>query len=175
MEKIGSVGRPYAGSQLRVIDAETGGELPAGQDGLLEVLTPRMGSTWIRTTDIGMIDKDGFLFLRGRADGAIIRGGFKLLPESIERALCLHPAVAGAIVVGIADKRLGQVPAAVVQIKSGWHQPEIEDLEQHLRKHVYATHIPTAWVFVDALPLNTSAKPDLAQARRLFEQQGSNK
>ncbi len=170
MEKIGSVGRPYAGSQLRVVDAETGNKLPPGQDGLLEVLTPRMGTAWTRTTDIGMIDNDGFLFLRGRADGAIIRGGFKLLPESIERALCLHPAVAGAIVVGIADKRLGQVPAVAVQIKPGSDPPKIEELQQHLRKHVYATHIPTAWVFVDTLPLNTSAKPDLAQARRLFEQ-----
>ncbi len=170
MDKIGSVGRSYAGSQLRVIDAQTGAPLTVGQDGLLEVLTPRMGAAWIRTTDVGMIDTDGFLFLRGRADGAIIRGGFKLLPETIERALCLHPAVAGAIVVGISDPRLGQVPAAAVQIKPGCEPPRIEDLEQHLRQHVYATHIPAAWRFVDTLPLNPSAKPDLGQARRLFEQ-----
>ncbi len=170
MEKTGSVGRPYAGSQLRVVEPQTGVELAAGQDGLLEVLTPRMGGKWMRTTDVGMIDADGFLFLRGRADGAIIRGGFKLLPESIERALCLHPSVAGAIVVGISDRRLGQVPAAAVQIKPGYEQPGIEALEQHLRNHVYATHIPTVWRFVDELPLTTSAKPDLTQARRLFEQ-----
>jgi long-chain acyl-CoA synthetase len=168
--KIGSVGRPYAGSQLRVIDADSGTELPAGQEGLLEVVAPRIGTNWIRTTDIGLIDEDGFLFLRGRADGAIVRGGFKLLPETIERALCLHPAVAGAIVVGISDRRLGQVPAAVVRLKTGRERPSIEDLEKHLRQHVYATHIPTAFQFVDALPLNTSAKPDLMQARRLFKQ-----
>ncbi len=168
--KIGSVGRPYAGSQLRVIDADSETELAAGREGLLEVIAPRIGTQWIRTTDIGLIDEDGFLFLRGRADGAIVRGGFKLLPETIERALCLHPAVAGAIVVGIADRRLGQVPAAVVRLKTGQERPSIEDLEKHLRQHVYATHIPTAFQFVDALPLNTSAKPDLMQARRLFEQ-----
>jgi long-chain acyl-CoA synthetase len=170
MDKLGSVGRAYAGSQLRVVDEKTGVALAAGQDGLLEVLTPRMGAAWIRTTDIGMIDTDGFLFLRGRADGAIIRGGFKLLPETIERALCLHPAVGGAIVVGISDRRLGQIPAAVVQVKAGCEQPRIEVLERHLRQHVYATHIPADWRFVAMLPLNPSAKPDLRQARRLFEQ-----
>ncbi len=168
--KIGSVGRAYAGASLRVIDADTGLELPHGEDGLLEVIAPRIGPDWIRTTDIGMIDDDGFLYLRGRADGAIVRGGFKLLPETIERALCLQPAVSGAIVVGLPDDRLGQVPAAVVTIKPDSEMPSIAELEAHLREHVYATHIPARWTFVDRLPLNTSAKPDLAKARELFAQ-----
>ena len=132
-------------------------------------MAPRIGDHWIRTTDIGMIDEDGFLFLRGRADGAIVRGGFKLLPETIERALCLHPAVAAAAVVGVAERRLGQVPAAAIQIKLGQPVPEIADLEQHLRQHVYATHIPTLWKFVDAIPKNTSLKTDAAAVRQLFE------
>jgi len=136
------------------------------------VIAPRIGPDWIRTTDIGMIDDDGFLFLRGRADGAIIRGGFKLLPETIERALCLHPAVAGAIVVGLPDDRLGQVPAAVVALRAGHENPDIEELVgelgRHLREHVYATHIPVRWKLLDALPLNTSAKPDLRRAKELF-------
>jgi acyl-coenzyme A synthetase/AMP-(fatty) acid ligase len=168
--KIGSVGRVYAGASLRVIDAETGSELPPGKDGLLEVIAPRIGPDWIRTTDIGMLDEDGFLYLRGRADGAIIRGGFKLLPETIERALCLHLAVSGAIVVGLPDDRLGQIPAAVVATKAGATVPDIAELELHLREHVYATHIPARWAFVDNLPLNTSAKPDLAKSRELFTQ-----
>jgi acyl-coenzyme A synthetase/AMP-(fatty) acid ligase len=169
MDKIGSVGRPYAGARFRVIDPETEREVPAGEDGLLEVIAPRMGDEWIRTTDIGMVDEDGFLFLRGRADGAIVRGGFKLLPKTIERALCLHPAVAGAIVVGLPDERLGQVPGAVISAKAGLERPRISELEEHLRQHVYSTHIPTAWRFVETLPLNTSAKPDLSRARQLFE------
>lgn len=166
--KIGSTGRAMPGAQLRVIDAGTGEELPAGQEGLLEVVSPRIGPQWIRTTDIGLLDADGFLYLRGRADGAIVRGGFKLLPEAIERALCLHESVAQAAVVGIDDPRLGQVPAAAVQLKPGHPQPPAEALAGHLRQHVYATHIPTAWRFVAALPLNPSAKPDLAAVRRLF-------
>jgi long-chain acyl-CoA synthetase len=170
--KLGTVGRPFAGAQLRAIDAETEEVLPPGEEGLLEVIAPRIGPDWIRTTDIGMIDADGFLYLRGRADGAIVRGGFKLLPEVIERALCLHPSVAEVAVVGVADRRLGHVPAAAIQIKQGEAEPDLTELETHLRQHVYATHIPTKWKFVPAIPKNTSLKTDAAAVRKLFEEAG---
>lgn len=166
--KRGTVGRPFAGAELRVVDENTGVVLPTDTDGLLEVMTPRMGPHWIRTTDIGMIDADGFVFLRGRADGAIVRGGFKLLPETIERALCLHPAVVAASVIGVPDPRLGQVPAAAVQLRRGAPAITIDALEQHLRQHVYATHIPIRWAIVDTLPRNNSLKIDLPAVRALF-------
>lgn len=117
-----------------------------------------------------MIDADGFLFHRGRADGAIIRGGFKLLPETIERAPLLHPAVAAAAVVGLADQRLGQVPAAVVQLTPGAAQAGVAELEAHLRGHVPATHIPVAWRFVEGVPRTPmSFKVDRPAVRQLFE------
>ena len=97
-----------------------------------------------------------------------MRGGFKLLPETIERALLLHPAVSAAAVVGLPDARLGQVPAAAVQIRRGASQPTIGDLERHLRDHVYATHIPVAWRFVDDFPLTPSMKRDGAALRSLL-------
>lgn len=170
--KRGTVGRPFAGARFRVTDQRTGEELSSGTEGVLEVMAPRIGDHWIRTTDIAMVDEDGFLFLRGRADGAIIRGGFKLLPETIERALCLHPAVSAAAVVGIADRRLGQVPAAAVQIGPGHERPTTAELERHLRQHVLATHIPVAWTFVDALPCNASFKIDLHAVRAMFSEHG---
>ncbi len=167
--KVGSVGRPLAGAQLRVVDPETGAVLPPGMEGVLEVVTPRIGSNWIRTSDIVVIDEDGFLFHRGRADGAIIRGGFKLLPETIERALLKHPAVSAVAVVGIPDHRLGQVPAAAIQLKPGSPAPTPADLESHLRTHVLATHVPVKWRFVDDLPRNRSMKTDRSAVKRLFE------
>lgn len=169
-EKLTSVGRPIGGAQLRIVDAATGDVLRPGEEGILEVITPRIGPNWIRTSDVAVIDEDGFLFHRGRADGAIMRGGFKLLPTTIEEALRLHPAVSDAVVVGLPDARLGQVPAAVVQVCRGVKQPAEEDLERHLRAHVYATHVPAAWCIVDELPRNASFKVDRAAARRLFEQ-----
>jgi acyl-coenzyme A synthetase/AMP-(fatty) acid ligase len=167
-QKFGSVGRPLAGAQLRVVEAVTGAVLEPGCEGLLEVMTPRIGPSWIRTSDLAMIDGDGFMFHRGRADGAIMRGGFKLLPEVIERALTLHPAVSAAAVVGVPDARLGHVPAAVVELRASAARPTPNELEQHLREHVYATHIPVAWRLVETLPRTGSLKVDYAAVRGLF-------
>lgn len=168
-EKFGSVGRPIAGAQLRVIDPDTGAILPPGMEGILEVIAPRIGPDWIRTADIAVIDADGFLFHRGRADGAIMRGGFKLLPETIERALLLHPAISAAVAVGLPDRRLGQAPGAAIQIKPGMEPPTIAELHTHLRRHVLATHIPVFWRFVGALPTTPSMKVDRPAVQRLFE------
>ena len=166
--KLGSVGRPIGGAQLRIIDAETKDELPAGHEGLLEVISPRIGPDWIRTSDLAMIDEDGFLYHRGRADGAIMRGGFKVLPETIERALLLHPAISAVGVVGVKDRRLGQVPGAVIQFKPGVPKPGPDELEAHLREHVLSTHIPVHWRFVDELPKTLSFKIDRPAVTAMF-------
>jgi acyl-coenzyme A synthetase/AMP-(fatty) acid ligase len=168
-QKLGSAGRPIAGSQLRVVDPESGAQLSANEEGILEVMTPRIGEHWLRTSDLAVIDADGFLFHRGRADGAIMRGGFKVLPDTVERALLLHPAVAAAAVVGMADPRLGQVPAVAIQTKLDVPRPSASDLEQHLRAHTFATHIPAAWQFVEQLPRTASMKVDYSAVRELFQ------
>lgn len=166
--KIGSVGRPILGARLRVVDVESGAELPAGNEGMLEVISPRIGPDWIRTSDIAVIDSDGFLFLCGRADGAIMRGGFKILPETIERALLQHDAVAEAAVVDVGDERVGQVPGAAIvwAAKSGITDQKL--LELHLRSLLPATHIPLYWHFCDALPCNNSMKIDRIAIRHIF-------
>lgn len=167
--KHGSVGRALPGVSLRIVDPDSGEPLPPGEEGLLHVVSPRIGPDWIVTSDLAVIDQDGFLFLKGRADGAIMRGGFKLLPETIEAALMRHPAVAEAAVVGIADSRLGQVPAAAIQLKAGVTTPSPADLETHLRQLVLATHIPARWLFRDDLPRTPSLKVDRAALKRAFE------
>jgi acyl-coenzyme A synthetase/AMP-(fatty) acid ligase len=167
--KFGSIGRPLSGIEIRVVDPETGAILPPGHEGIIEAKVARVGPGWIRTADLAVIDTDGFLFHRGRADGAIMRGGFKVLPETIVTALLQHHAVSAAGVVGIADRRLGQVPAAVVELRPGAEQPEIAELERHLRERVLATHIPAAWRFIEELPKNPSFKIDRAALGRLFD------
>jgi acyl-coenzyme A synthetase/AMP-(fatty) acid ligase len=169
--KFGSVGRPMAGVRLRVRDPLTDEIQGPDQEGVLELVSPRMGPDWIRTSDIAVIDNDGFLFHRGRADGAIMRGGFKVLPETIERALLLHPAISAVGVVGVADPRVSQVPGAAIELKPGMAQPEVGDLEAHLRRRLPSTHIPVHWRFVETLPKNPSFKIDRPGLRRLFEDQ----
>lgn len=167
--KLGSCGRALPGAKLRVRDLETGELLPFGQQGLLEVVSPRMGPEWISTSDIALIDEHGFLYCIGRADGAIMRGGFKILPEGVEQVLRQHPAVAFASVVGLSDPVLHQVPAAVIQLRSGVRPADPAMLEEHLRKHLPSTHVPARWKFVSAMPLNSAYKIDRRALTALFE------
>jgi long-chain acyl-CoA synthetase len=168
-KKFGSVGRALPGAKLRVIDPVTGAEVAPGVEGLLEVVSPRIGPDWIRTSDLAVLDADGFLFVRGRADGAINRGGFKILPEIIERSLLLHPGILAAAVVALPDRRLGQVPCAAIQFKSGVEAPTPAEVEAHLRDYVPATHIPVEWRFVSDLPKTPSMKIDRPAVARLFD------
>lgn len=163
-----SVGKPLPGMQMRVVDAQSGEPLPAGVEGIIEIVSCRIDANWIRTSDLGVIDDDGFLFLKGRADGAIMRGGFKLVPASIEAALMKNPKIALAAVVGIPDDRLGQVPVAAVVPRAGETSLTAAEVEAELRSHVLATHIPVAWKFVAELPRTPSMKVDIGAVRRLF-------
>ena len=116
--KRGSVGRASLGAQLRVV-SDDGTPLEPDQQGLLEVKPGQLGARaqWVRTTDLARIDADGFLWILGRADQAIIRGGFKVLPDDVRAALESHPAVLGAAVVGRPDERLGDTPVAMVELR----------------------------------------------------------
>jgi long-chain acyl-CoA synthetase len=135
------------------------------QEGLLEVISPRIGPDWIRTSDIVMIDEDGFMFHRGRADGAIMRGGFKILPESVEQG----SNVSEAAVTAITDHRLGEVPAAAIRLKPGAQAPGFDAFEAHLRQHVLATHIPVKCLILGDIPRTPSLKADRPALRHLFE------
>jgi long-chain acyl-CoA synthetase len=83
--------------------------------------------------------------------------------------LKLHPAISAAGVTAAADKRLGQVPAAAIQLKPGVAPPSVAELEQHMRQNVEAPHIPLIWRFVESLPYTAMMKVDRAALRRMFE------
>jgi long-chain acyl-CoA synthetase len=167
--KITSVGRPWAKTQLRVIDPATGRTLPAGETGILEILSPHCGPEWVRTTDFASIDADGFMYHRGRADGAIMRGGYKILPEAVAEKLALHPSVAAVAVVGIPDERLGEIPVAALELRPDQARPTDAELEAHARRHLYSTHVPVAFRIVDSLPRTPSMKISLPGVRQLFK------
>ena len=156
--KADSSGLPLPGVQVRIVDAGSGAELPTGTMGLLEGRVEVMGPQWIRTTDLASVDADGFVTIHGRADGAINRGGFKILPESVRRVLLTHPAVRDAAVVGVPDRRLGQVPFAAVEVRSGATSPEERELLSLIREALPSHHVPVAVAVVDALPRNSAMK-----------------
>ena len=139
-EKRGAVGRVHANMEARVVDPDSGAELPHGTEGLLELKGEQLGNDliWLRTTDRAVLDEDGFLFIKGRADNAIIRGGFKIHPDDVVRALSDHPAIREAAVVGVPDDRLGAVPAAAIILKEGAAAPATDDLKAWLKDRLIA-------------------------------------
>lgn len=169
--KRGSVGRFQPGVKGRVVDPDTGAELPVGTEGVLEMQAAQFGNDgqWLRTTDRAMIDGDGFLFILGRADNAIIRGGFKVHPDDVVAILEKHPAVREAVVVGIADRRLGAVPVAAVILKSDAECPSEAELSAFVKERALPYQVPVAFRIVDDVPRTPSMKPALPQVRALFE------
>jgi acyl-CoA synthetase (AMP-forming)/AMP-acid ligase II len=166
--KRGSVGRATLGAQLRVV-GDDGRALGPEQPGLLEVKPGQLGPSadWIRTTDIARIDADGFLWILGRADQAIIRGGFKVMPEDVRRALESHPAVQGAAVVGRPDQRLGETPVAMVELRDG-SSVDAAALAEFVGNQLARYEVPAEIAVVDAIPRTPSGKPDLSAVRRFF-------
>ncbi|MDT5016152.1 MAG: long-chain acyl-CoA synthetase, partial [Mycobacterium sp.] len=169
VSKRHSVGRPLPDTQVRIVDAETGVELPAGEQGLLEAKVAPISPEWIRTTDIASIDTDGFVTLHGRADGAINRGGFKVLPEIVRRVLISHPAVRDACVVGVADRRLGHVPFAAIEVMPGMSAPSDDELKALVRQKLPVYNVPVAFTAVDELPRNPALKVSLPAVAALYE------
>jgi long-chain acyl-CoA synthetase len=167
--KRNSVGRPLPDTQVRIVDPETGAELPPGEQGLLEAKVAPISPDWIRTTDIASIDMDGFVTLHGRADGAINRGGFKILPETVRRVLISHPAVRDACVVGVPDKRLGQVPFAAIEATTGMPTPSEDELKELVRQSLPVYNVPVAFAVVDELPRNPALKVSLPAVAALYE------
>jgi len=168
--KRGSVGRAHPGCELRVVDPESGAPLGTDAEGLLEVKAAQLGdgAGWVRTTDLARVDADGFLWILGRADQVIIRGGFKVHPDAVRAALERHPDVRGAAVIGRSDPRLGAVPVAAVELRDSGSGVTPQELLAHARESLAGYELPAEIRIVTTLPRTASAKVDLAAVRALF-------
>lgn len=166
--KRGSIGKALAGAEVKVVDPETGDELSRNQQGVLAARVEVLGPKWIRTTDLATMDEDGFVFLHGRGDGAIVRGGFKIIPERVIDVLRRHERVRDASVIGLPDSILGHVPVAAIEKVAGAPAPSAAELEAHVRAHLPSHHVPTRFVVVDELPRTPSLKVSLQDVKRLF-------
>jgi acyl-coenzyme A synthetase/AMP-(fatty) acid ligase len=168
-EKRGSVGRAHAGCALRIVDPELGTDLGTDAVGLLEVRAAQLGSDdWVRTTDLARLDTDGFLWILGRADQTILRGGYKVQPEIVRAALERDAGISEAAVVGISDSRLGAVPVAALERRPGYEIDE-EALLSDAARHLAPYEVPVAITVVEALPRTASGKADLAAVREMFD------
>lgn len=173
--KRGAVGRVNPNVAARVVDAVTGERLPSGEEGLLELKGDQIGGphalhgrSWLRTTDRAVLDDDNFLFIKGRADNAIVRGGFKVHPDDVASVLNQHAAVREAAVVGVPDQRLGEVPAAAVILRDGAATPDPDELKAWLRERLIAYQVPVHILIVDDFPRTPSMKPSAPDLAALF-------
>ena len=168
--KRGAVGRVHNGIEARIIDPDTDQELPLGAEGVLELkgFAAGDGKSWIRTTDRAVLDADRYLWIRGRLDNAINRGGFKVQPDDVIAVLEQHPAIREAAVVGTPDRRLGEVPVAAVVLKAGAAPPSDEELKTWVRERLIAYSVPTAFLVVEDLPRTPSMKVSAPAVRDLF-------
>jgi acyl-coenzyme A synthetase/AMP-(fatty) acid ligase len=163
---------PETGLELRVTSPE-GEELPPGTVGTLEIRTaqsPAGDAGWQPTSDLAEIDEDGFVWIRGRADDAIIRGGFKVHPDTVRQALERHPAVREAAVAPLPHPRLGQVPVAAVELRTGVLPPEEDELVALCREQLTPYEVPVRVLVVDELPRTPSQKVSRADLVALFEE-----
>lgn len=166
--KRGSVGRARPGIGLRVTDPDTRETVPPGGTGRLEVLAERIAPDWVQTTDLATIDDDGFVFLKGRTDSVINRGGFKISPEAVAAILRGHPAVEDASVIGLPDDRLGEVPVAAIELRDGFATPEQDLLADTVRNAISPQAVPVRIAILDRLPRTGSMKVDRAALARLL-------
>ncbi len=112
---------------------------------------------WLHTGDLGKLDERGFIRVTGRVKDMIIRGGENHFPAEIENTLIAHPQVAEVAVVGIPDKKWGEVIAAFIRTDEGGLL-DTDDLKEFCRHHLSPQKTPSIWRSVDAFPLTGSGK-----------------
>jgi acyl-CoA synthetase (AMP-forming)/AMP-acid ligase II len=166
--RLSSAGRLLPGIEAQV-RAPGGAALPAGTPGDIYVRGPQVSGEyrgarsgldhdgWLATRDRGWLDDDGYLFVEGRADDTIIRGGENIAPAEIEDVLLEHGAVAQAAVVGIPDERWGQSIAAAVVPRAG-RAVDAEELRSWVRARLRGSKTPELIVFRDDLPHTATGK-----------------
>jgi acyl-CoA synthetase (AMP-forming)/AMP-acid ligase II len=178
-ERLLSCGRPIFESELRIVGAD-GKEAETGEPGEIIIRGPdvmkgyyrkrrltraALRGGWLHTGDIARRDGEGYIYIVDRKNDMIITGGFNVFPSEVERALCGHPAVSEACVLGVPDELWGEAVKAVVVLKQG-HPAGAYELIEHCGLRLAGFKKPRSVDFVDSLPRNPNGKI----ARRLIRE-----
>jgi acyl-CoA synthetase (AMP-forming)/AMP-acid ligase II len=167
-----SIGKPLPDVEVKIVDEE-GKALPPLEVGEILARGPRMmtgywrdeqktkqvmtSDGWLRTGDMGWMDEEGYIYLAGRGDDMIIRGGENISPEEVENVLHSHPKVEEAAVIGVPDLEWGQEVRAVVVLKRG-EKATPEEMIEFCRSKLSGFKRPRSVVFIDTLPRNPMGK-----------------
>jgi acyl-CoA synthetase (AMP-forming)/AMP-acid ligase II len=162
--RVGSVGRPLPGVEVRIVDPDTGDDVEAGSVGELWVKSSlNVTAGWLQTGDLARRDDDGYLFPSGRIKDTINRGGEKFGPVEVEEALRTHPAITDVAVAGVSDDEMGQRVGAAVVARA---PVTLDELRAHCRQQIAYFKLPERLLVVDDIPYNDTGK---VNRRRLGE------
>lgn len=164
--RLGSVGKPLPSLELEIRGPD-GEVLPPGQSGEIYVRGEQVSGEytnkkvvqddgWFATNDGGWMDDEGYLFVEGRLDDVIVRGGENISPGEIEDVLREHPQVADVAVLGVPDDHWGERVAAAIVPKDG--RPTTDELATWVKTRLRSTKTPEVWEFRDVLPYNDTGK-----------------
>ncbi|MBX3408035.1 MAG: AMP-binding protein [Phycisphaeraceae bacterium] len=177
-----SVGRALPRVIERIVDPETGRDLPPGRDGEVRIKGPNVmrgyfkrpeetaaafdDHGFLRTGDIGRLDEDGHLYITGRLKEMLIVGGENVFPREIEEVLNRHPGIKESGVVGVMDDIRGEVPVAYVELREGAAFDE-RDVQRHCREHLAGYKVPRHVRVLEALPRNPTGKVMRRELKKL--------
>lgn len=182
--RVATVGRLLPDIEGKIIDPETGLDLPPNTQG--EIVTrsacimkgyykmPEATESaidsdgWLHTGDLGEIDENGYFKVTGRIKDMIIRGGENIYPRELEEFLFTHPKVQNVQVVGIADKKYGEQVLAAIHLKNG-NQATAEEFIEFCKGKIARHKIPKYWEFVEDYPMTASGKIQKFKIKEAFE------
>ncbi len=171
--RLRSAGKPMRGSEVRIVDPESGADVAVGEVGEVWIKSPQnmagywrmpeataealVEGGWFRSGDIGYLDPDGYLYIHDRVKDMIVSGGENIYPAEVENVLMSHPAVADVAVIGVPHEKWGETPKAVV-VKAEGAELAPDEVVAYARERLATYKCPTSVDFVDALPRNPSGK-----------------
>lgn len=184
LQRLASIGRPLPDVEVRIVDTE-GAEVAPGEIGEIAVRTPRLMkgyvsqdhataptivNGWLHTRDMGWMDADGYLYLAGRKDDLIIRGGENISPAEVEAVLQTHPAIEEVAIIGLPDVDWGEQVMAIVVPKAG-SPLTAEEVIDWCHQRLASFKKPAIVQFVPALPRNALGKVLRKELREQFKRQ----
>jgi long-chain acyl-CoA synthetase len=184
--RLGSVGIPVADTEIKILDPESGEEVPLGEPGEICMRGPQvmkgywrkpeetaqvLKEGWLHTGDIGRLDSDGYLFIVDRLKDMILYKGYNVYPRELEEVLDGHPLVQQSAVVDRPDPRAGEIPVAFVTLKEG-ASLTVEGLMEFANSRLAGYKKIREVYFVDSLPVNLAGKVLRRELREMLRSEG---
>jgi acyl-CoA synthetase (AMP-forming)/AMP-acid ligase II len=176
-----SAGKAVLGTEIQIVDPETGNRLPAGEAGEIWVRSNQnmtgylnrpdatadtvTADDWVRTGDIGRLDAEGYIYVEDRLKDMVITGGENVYGPEVESVLIRHPSVADAAIIGVPDDYWGESVKAIVVTT---HEVDGGEIIEFCRRHLAAYKCPRTVDFMPELPRNASGKILKTQLREPY-------